>query len=209
MNKPSSLIFKTLAVLLLAQPAHRANAESLWKDTSAQSIFADKKARAVGDILTILVQESATAQKQNNTTTSKQSAIDASIQSFLYAPAASGLLSKNGSLPAMKMSSKNDFNGGGQINNSEQITARIAVRVIDVLPNGNLIVEGRRQTAFSGEKQDATLRGTVRYNDIAANNTLYSYNMVDATIQFTSKGTISDNQRKGWFSKIWDKVTPF
>ena len=81
--------------------------------------------------------------------------------------------------------------------------------MIDVLPNGNLVVEGRRQTAFSGEKQDATLRGTVRSEDIAANNTLYSYNMVDATIQFASKGAISDSQRKGWFSKIWDKLTPF
>lgn len=209
MNKRFSYLYKISVVLALALPLQKAAADSLWKDGSAQSIFADKKAHAIGDILTILVQESATAKKQNNTTTSKQAAIDASIQSFLYPASASGLLTKKGQLPAMKMNSKNDFNGGGQINNSEQITARLAVRVIDVLPNGNLVVEGRRQTAFSGEKQDATLRGTVRSEDIAANNTLYSYNMVDATIQFASKGAISDSQRKGWFSKIWDKLTPF
>ena len=70
------------------------------------------------------------------------------------------------------------------------------MRVIDVLPNGNLVVEGRRQTAFSGEKQDAILRGTVRFDDISANNTVFSYNIADASIQFVSHGTISDNQKR-------------
>jgi flagellar L-ring protein precursor FlgH len=83
------------------------------------------------------------------------------------------------------------------------------VRVIDVLPNRNLVIEGTRETAFSGEQQTAILRGTVRPEDIAANNTIFSYNVADATIKFVSKGTISDNQRKGWFTKIWEKLTPF
>ena len=112
MNKRFSYLYKISVVLALALPLQKAAADSLWKDGSAQSIFADKKAHAIGDILTILVQESATAKKQNNTTTSKQAAIDASIQSFLYPASASGLLTKKGQLPAMKMNSKNDFNGG-------------------------------------------------------------------------------------------------
>ena len=101
------------------------------------------------------------------------------------------------------------FNGGGSINNLETITAQMAVRVIDVLPNGNMVIEGQLRTAFSGEKQDAVLRGTVRPDDISSSNTLLSYNIADATIQFISKGTITDIQRKGWFTKIWDKVSPF
>jgi len=119
------------------------------------------------------------------------------------------LLTKKGSLPALKYSGANDFTGSGAINNQETITARLSVRVIDVLPNGNLVVEGRRQTAFSGEKQDAILRGTVRADDISANNTIFSFNIADASIQFISKGTITDNQNKGWFTRIWDKVSPF
>jgi flagellar L-ring protein precursor FlgH len=200
-----------LAVVLLTLQFGTVAADSLWKVGSTQpvSIFADKKARAVGDILTILIQENNGTTRQNNTTTSKKAAVDASISSFLYSPAASGLLTRAGTLPALKYSAGNDFNGGGQINNQETITARLSVRVIDVLPNGNLIIEGRRQTAFSGEKQDAILRGTVRADDVAANNTVFSYNIADASIQFISKGTITDSQNKGWFTRVWDKLSPF
>ncbi|HMJ88584.1 MAG TPA: flagellar basal body L-ring protein FlgH [Candidatus Acidoferrum sp.] len=186
------------------------SADSLWKDDVARPLVADKRAVAVGDILTIAVQESTTTAKDNNTKTSKQSGVDASISSFLYPQSANtGWLTKGGKLPAMKFDAKSDFNGGGAINNSEKIVARIAVRVVDVLPNRNLIIEGSRETAFSGEQQTAILRGTVRPEDIAGNNTVFSYNIADATIKFVSKGTISDNQRKGWFTKIWDKVSPF
>lgn len=209
MKRRFLLLSSALAFSFFACSQWNATAGSLWKDDESHSMFSDKKAHAVGDILTILVQENNAASKQNNTSTAKQAAVDASIASFLYGPTASGLLTKKGKYPALKFDAKSDFSGGGQINNSEKITARLAVRVIDVLPNGNLVVEGRRQTAFSGEKQDATLRGTVRADDVMANNTIYSYNMADATIQFESKGTITDSQRKGWFTRIWDKISPF
>ena len=145
----------------------------------------------------------------NSTKTSKQSSIDAAISSFLYSPAASGLLTKGGTLPALKVNNTSSFNGGGTINNSQQIAASVAVRVTDVLPNGNLIVEGTRESAFSGEHQTIVLRGTIRQDDIMSNNTVYSYNVADATIKFISKGTITDSQRKGWFHKLWDKLSPF
>ena len=200
-----------LAVVLLTLQFGTVAADSLWKDgsTRAVSMFADKKAHNVGDILTILIQENNGTTRQNNTTTSKKASVDASIASFLYSPAASGLLTKGGKYPAMAYSTANSFTGGGSINNAETITAQMAVRVVDVLPNGNMVIEGTLRTAFSGEKQDAIVRGTVRPDDIAANNTLLSYNIADATIQFISKGTITDNQRAGWFSRIWDKVSPF
>ncbi|MDB6035616.1 MAG: flgH, partial [Verrucomicrobiales bacterium] len=172
-------------------------------------IVGDKRAVAVGDILSIVVQENNSASKDNQTKTSKQTAVDASISSFLYSPAASGLLSKKGQLPALKFDAKNSFDGGGSINNSEKIIARISVQVVDVLPNRNLVLEGKRQTSFSGESQDVILRGVVRPEDIAANNTVFSYNMADASIKFVSKGTVTDSQRKGWFTRIWDKLTPF
>ena len=186
------------------------SADSLWKeDTSPSSMFADKKAHRIGDILTVVVQENNGATRNNNTTTSKTSSVDASIASFLYGPSASGLLTKGGKYPAMAFNSANSFNGGGQIANQETINSMIAVKVIDVLPNGNLVIEGRRQTAFSGEKQDAILRGLVRFDDITATNSVLSVNIADATIQFLSHGTVTDNQRKGWFYRVWDKFSPF
>ena len=209
---PSSL--RTLLRLaacaaLLAAAAAYAGPGSLWKEDSSKSMFADKRARAVGDIMTILVQENNTSSKENSTQTSKSSSVNASIDTFLYSPTASGFLTKGGQLPAMKFGGSQSFDGGGKINNSEKITARIAVRVVDILPNGNMLVEGRRETTVSGEKQEVVLRGVVRSEDVAANNTVLSYNVADASIKFTGKGTISDNQRKGWLHKIWEKVTPF
>jgi flagellar L-ring protein precursor FlgH len=112
-------------------------------------------------------------------------------------------------MPAIKYSAKNDFSGGGTINNSEKIVAYVAAQVIDVLPNGNLVVEGRRETAFSGEKQTVILRGVVRPEDVAGNNTVFSFNVADASIHVISRGTVSDVQRKGWFTRIWEFVTPF
>jgi flagellar L-ring protein FlgH len=184
-------------------------AQSLWKESTSTAMTSDKRAHAIGDILTVVVQESNTASKDNTTKTAKSSGVDASISSFFYSPAASGLLTKGGQLPALKMNGKQDFTGGGQISNSEKITHRFAVKVVDVLPNGNLVVEGTRQTKFAGETQDAVLRGVVRSEDVQSNNNVFSYNIADATIRYVSKGTVSDAQRKGWFTKVWDKLTPF
>lgn len=183
--------------------------DSLWQDTSSKSMFADKRASAVGDVLTVLVLESNSASKDKNAKTSKKSSLDASVATFLYSPAASGLLTKNGQMPAIKLNSKSDFDGGGAVNNSEEIKARFAVRVIDVLPNRNLVIEGTRETAFSGEQQTIVLRGVVRPDDITSNNSVLSANISDATIKFISKGVLTDSQRKGWLQRVWDKVAPF
>jgi flagellar L-ring protein precursor FlgH len=197
------------AALLAAAAAAYAGPGSVWKEETSKSMFADKRARAVGDIVTILVQENNTSSKENSTQTSKSSSVNASIDTFLYSPGASSFLTKGGQMPAMKFGGSQSFDGGGKINNSEKITARIAVRVVDILPNGNMLIEGRRETTVSGEKQEVILRGAVRSEDVAANNTVFSYNVADASIKFIGKGTISDNQRKGWLHKIWEKVTPF
>jgi len=196
-------------VALVTTLTAHAGSGSLWKEDSSRSMFADKRARAVGDIITILVQESNSASKENSTKTSKSSSVDAGLDTIFYSPAVSKLFTKGGEMPAIKFGGSQSFDGGGKINNSERITARIAVRVVDVQPNGNLIIEGRRETFVSGEKQEAILRGIVRGEDIAANNTVISYNVSDASIKFISKGTITDNQRKGWLFRTWEKVTPF
>jgi flagellar L-ring protein FlgH len=204
-----ALVAVAICAVALFAFAPAATADSLWRDDASKPMFADKRAASIGDIVTILVQESNSASKDNSTKTSKQSSLDAALATFLYSPAASGFLTKNGSMPAMKFSSKSAFDGGGSINNSETIAARIAVRVVDALPNGNLVVEGARESAFSGEQQTIILRGTIRVDDIMANNTVYSYNVADATIKFVSKGVVTESARKGWFHRLWDMLSPF
>lgn len=196
-------------VLWLSLSLSPARPDSLWVDGLSRSLVSDKRAYAVGDILHILVQENTSASKNNNTKTSKKSDLDAKLTTLFYSPAASSLLTKGGQMPALKFGSSSSFDGGGRIDNSERIAARIAVVVVDTLPNGNLVVEGRRQTVIGGETQDIVLRGLVRPADINPNNTVYSYNVAQATIRLVSKGVVSDSQRKGWFHRLWDKITPF
>ncbi|HEX4343234.1 MAG TPA: flagellar basal body L-ring protein FlgH [Verrucomicrobiae bacterium] len=183
-------------------------AQSLWHDNGSRPMFADKRALGIGDILTVIVQETTTTSKDNKTATSKSSGVNASISSLFYPPSVSPLLTKGGNLPAVNFSSKSDFTGGGTVADSENIIARVGVTIVDVLPNKNFVIEGRRETAFSGEQQTIVLRGIIRPDNIASDNTIFSYNIADARVQIVGKGVINDSQRKGWFHRLFDKFSP-
>jgi flagellar L-ring protein precursor FlgH len=103
----------------------------------------------------------------------------------------------------------NTFTGGGTITNSQTITASAAVQVIDVLPNGNLVIEGLREVTFSKERQFLALHGIVRPYDIQPNNTIASANIAGAQIQIVSEGALTESQKKGWLLKLNDKINPF
>lgn len=203
-----SIVFTLLAALLQGGAAHGA---SLWTGGRGgePSMVGDRRARQVGDILTVIVQESASVQASRRTSTDKTASIDSAVESFFFNPAASGFGTHNGALPTIAMSGSNEFSGGGEITNRQSITARAAVTVIDLLPNGNLVIEGSRYVAYSGEKQYAILRGIVRPDDIQTGNTVTSSSIADARVEFLSHGTISVAQRKGWITRIFDTLNPF
>ena len=199
-----------MALVLFVQVLPVWAGDAVFTDvTLARGMFADRKAVQVGDLLSVIVQETSTATKDVSTKTAKSSSVDAGIDSFIFSPGQSKFLTKGGALPALKLAGKSDFDGSGKINNSEKLVARVQVTVKDVLPNGNLIVEGKRQTAYSGETQDMILRGIVRPADVTPNNTVFSYQVADATINIVSKGVASNSTKKGWFTRVWDKVAPF
>lgn len=202
--RPLALSF---ALLMLLSAVGRS--QSLWHDVSSKSMYCDKRASGVGDIITILVQENSTASKNNETKTERASSLSQAITSFLYSPGASSLLTKGGTLPAMAYNSDSKHDGSGAINDSENIIAKIAVHIVDVLPNNNFVIEGKRETSFSGEHQTIVLHGIVRAEDVALDNTVLSYNIADATIQIIGKGTVTNTQNKGWFTRIYDVVNPF
>ena len=198
-----TLLTATCASLVLL--AGNLPAQSLWRDDISRPMVADKRAAGIGDILTIVVSETTTATKNNETKTSKQSSWSAAVSSFLFP----GFAQYKGSTPAIDYTSNLKHDGAGAINNSESIVAHVAVKVVDVLPNHSLVIEGKRETAFGGEQQTIVLRGIVRLDYVSANNTVFSYNIADASIHIISKGTVSDSQRKGWFTRVWDKLAPF
>jgi flagellar L-ring protein precursor FlgH len=83
------------------------------------------------------------------------------------------------------------------------------VQIIDTLPNGNLVVEGLREVAFTKERQFVSLRGIIRSYDIMPDNTVASSNIADARIEIVSEGTLTEAQRKGWLLRLNDKLNPF
>jgi flagellar L-ring protein precursor FlgH len=205
---------RTLLLISGLALAWNASADSLWKDDVSRGATADKKARFVGDILNVRVQESNVAKRNAKTETSRATAADASISSFLFGTQAgtstgSQLGKHKGTYPAMKFANTTTHAGTGKIDNSDSIVARFSVRVVDVLPNGNLIVEGTRQSSYAGETQTVVLRGAVRPFDIEQDNTIYSYLLSDLNIRYLSNGVISKAKDKGWFMNFWDTISPF
>ena len=193
-----------LAATLLTVLNFTGHAQSLWREDSVRPMFADKRAASVGDILTIVVSENTAMTKNNQTKTAKQSSWTAAVSSFLFP----GFVKFKGSTPAVDYTSNLKHDGSGAVNNSQSIVTHLAVKVIDVLPNQNLVVEGKRETSFSGEHQTITLHGIVRPEDVASGNTVMSDNIADASISIDGKGTVTDSQKKGWFTRILDKVNP-
>jgi flagellar L-ring protein precursor FlgH len=201
-----------LALLLgLAVSAAGVHGDSLWT-TSLQSehgLTADRKAGRAGDILTITVAESATAQNSQQRKDSRSSALQDAVGQFLFSAAASKFGTHSGEFPAMNLTGTSSFNGGGQVNNSQSVSSSAAVLVVDVLPNGNLVIEGVHLVTFAGETQYVVLHGLVRPDDIGSNNTILSTNIADARIEFYNQGSLTDMQNRGWLSKLYEKLRPF
>ncbi len=156
------LVFALFILLLIAlTPSMRA--DSLWSagGQTSKSMFADRKAAAKGDILTIVIAESAVAQSSQNKKSTRDSALQDAVSRFIF-PA---LGAHKGELPGLSTTGSASFSGGGDVSNSQSISSRAAVLVTDVLPNGNLVIEGVRVVTFSGETQYVVLRGVVRHLD--------------------------------------------
>jgi len=168
-------------------------------------MFGDKKASATGDILTIVVAESVAAQNSQSTKSNRDSSISDAITSFIYP----GLATHKGALPSLSLSGKAAYDGGGDISNTQSLSSRAAVLVTDVLPNGNLVIEGVRVVRFSGETQYVVLHGLVRRDDIASDNTIISSNIADARVEFYAEGALTDAQKRGWLAKVYEKLRPF
>ena len=191
--------FVLMAVLPLAISAARADSLFPGSSTavptgaSAASLFADNKASRVGDTLTILIQETASAASQATTKTSK-------TESLNYGPGFGPLLHliKNFGLDGSINS-----NGTGSTSRSDNLSARIAVTVKQVLPNGNLVVEGKRQVGMNAETQEITLSGVIRPQDVASDNTIASPLVADAQIKYAGKGPVGDKQHDGLITRIF------
>ena len=198
----------TCLCLALAGPLA---AQSLWLAAGSRelSLTSDPKASRVGDIITIIIAESTSLSSSSNKTTNTSEAAQGAVTQFLFPPAVSGFGTNGGQLPGFGWGGKSDYSGGGNVNNSQVVTGRAAMLIADVLPNGNLVLEGARRVSFSGETQLVVLRGIVRPADVSPVNTVLSTNIAEARLEFLSEGELSSAQKRGWLSKLYQTFRPF
>jgi len=176
-------------------------------------LFRDLRAREVGDLVTVNIVEVAKASKLATTKTSRQSDIDIGIPQFFgyqeYAKKKakeSAFFDPNHLITAF---TKNDFDGSGATARDETMTASMSARVMEVLPNGNLVIRGSRQVRVNLEDQVIVLSGIIRPEDISVNNTILSSYVAEAKIEYYGSGVVSEKQRPGWMARLLDYVWPF
>lgn len=185
---------------------------SLWQAGSSplSQMFINQKAAKVGDILTIRIIESSKASNRASTKTNRKSDVGANLTNFFNLgkqfPASQPFFNP---FTGLKAGLESDFNGTGSTNRSGDLTAIITARIVDVLPNGNLMVLGSREVSVNNEIQLITLSGIVRPQDISSDNVVMSTYISDAKIAYSGKGVINDRQRPGWLARILDYVWPF
>lgn len=191
----------------LPKPQMNYASGSIWQASSV-GLAEDLKARRPGDIVTVVIAESASASKQASTGTKRDSSISAGIPKFMgmeKLPIKTWMDLAN----MISASSSSKFDGSGSTSRQEDLKATISAKVVDVTPNGNLMIEGTRNVKVNNEDQIIILTGTVRSRDISSDNTVSSAVIADARITYTGKGIISDRQKPGWLMNAIDKVWPF
>lgn len=190
---------------------------SLWMDNGSSTLFADLRAMRVGDTFTVDIVENTSSNIDANTKASRASSIDAGVSQIAgYMRAleeANRHLNKdesgqlNGTL--FKADMKNTFDGKGSSDRSGQVTASIGAVVTDLLPNGNLVIFGKRGMRVNNETQFITITGIVRPTDIDQYNRIKSTQVADARIEYVGQGVLADKQRPGWGTRLLDHIWPF
>lgn len=183
---------------------------SLWSQ-SASSLFRDIKAVKVGDIVTITVSEESTASKTAATQTSRNKTFNGA---FTFAGAGAGATGVNNPVGAASLGPYDGkfgstFDGSGTTSRADSMSAYMTATVVDVLPNGNLLIRGSRWTKVNNEMQQIILEGVIRPMDITRNNTVLSQSIADAKIFLVGKGSVAQHQKPGWLMQVLDFVSPF
>ena len=186
---------------------------SLWsEDAPLTGGYDDHRARRVGDLVTVIVIESSQASREATTDVSKDSAVNAGVSSFLGMPTDLGqshLYGKTGFQPSVGATTANSFKGAGTTTRKDVLNARVAARVVNILEDGNLVIEGRRQVKVNEETQYLFVRGIARATDITPDNTVSSVALADAQILYGGNGLVASQQKPGWLYRIVDAVWPF
>ena len=194
---------------------------SLWQSSGPLAdLFLDTKARRVGDIVTVQIQESSSATNQANTKAGRGSSLEAGIDNLFGLETwwpKKVLGEGNDALPkinpfgnpSVKGSMSSEFDGSGTTSRKGDLSAFITCHVTDLLPNGNLRIVGSREVLVNHETQLIILSGVIRPRDIDQDNTIKSTFVADAKIAYSGIGIIDARQRPGWLANMLNTLWPF
>jgi flagellar L-ring protein FlgH len=177
------------------------------------SICSDPIARSVGDLVTIVVDLENDTTKVQDTKTNKTTSVTGQINTLVYPPDGTNhgwsWYTAKGQTPQVNWNSAQTYDGGGTIANTEATSTTIQARVISVAPNGVLRIEATRLSKAGEEDTSMILTGLVRPEDLSTANSVSSSRVSDLEILQKGKGTLTNNQRKGWLTKFYEFVEPF
>jgi flagellar L-ring protein precursor FlgH len=179
-----------------------ANGGAIYQPATYRPLLEDHRARNVGDVITININEKVSASKSANSTANRAGAMDFVVPEFQIG----GRGFKGGNLSA---TSKNDFEGKGDSAANNVFTGQITVTVVEVLPNGNLLVSGEKQIGINQGSEFVRISGVVDPRYILAGNVVSSTQVADARLEYRGAGYIDEAQTLGWLSRAFMSVMPF
>ena len=170
----------------------------------------DTRAVRVGDFLVIHIDESANAKGNATTNLKKDSSGTAGATALVgIVPALKKAYPEMDTSKLIEYASKSQFAGAGDTGRSGELSGKIAVRVINEMPNGDLFLEGTKVVLINNEEYHLYISGLARPTDIAQDNSIVSSRIADAQVEFTGRGDIADQQRKGWGVRLFETLNPF
>ncbi|MEP7206001.1 MAG: flagellar basal body L-ring protein FlgH [Casimicrobiaceae bacterium] len=176
---------------------------AIFQTAAYRPLFEDRRARAVGDIITVSINEKLQASKQVSSSAGKNGSVGFEI------PTVKGLPLKGLKDMGFAADSKSDFAGKGDSSANNVFTGSITVTVTDVLPNGNLVVSGEKQLGINQGSEFIRLSGVVNPTTILAGNVVSSTQVADARIEYRGTGYIDEAQTMGWLQRVFLTVLPF
>jgi flagellar L-ring protein precursor FlgH len=183
-------------------------ANSLWRSGS-RAFFKDQRAAQVGDIVTVVVSMTDSAQLNNVTTLTRSSGEQAGIPDFAGLTSRLGLTAIIDPSKLISLSSANNNTGNGKIQRNEAVALRLAGVVTQLLSNGNLVVVARQEFVVNSELRELRVTGVIRPQDIASDNTVLHDRMAEARIEYGGRGEMTDLQTTRWGQQLMDILAPF
>jgi flagellar L-ring protein FlgH len=202
------LSLSLLGLVLVVPPVC---AQSLWarRDPQTAYLFTDTRARCVGDLLTVVVNESTEMAATDKTDLSKQTSSSATANANLNAAAGGSMVRKFAGEVDALIGSQRSLDSQANTSIDRKLADRMAVVVVDVLPNGLLVVEGKRSRIINKEERTLVVTGIVRPLDIGPGNVIQSQFVADFTLTYEGHGPESSFLQHGWIGKVMNKLWPF